>query len=141
MSVSAIAEEENKEMSRALYHVLTMSTKDRALKIIQGTEFGSGYLAWRKLRKEMQPKCQERYLGMLQQIMQLRFNEESRILEVLQDWERMLQQYEAQSEDTVSDQVKKAILVMACPENIKSCLLYTSPSPRDQRGSRMPSSA
>ena len=25
--------------------------------------------------------------------------------------------------------------------SIKSCLLYTSPSPRDQRGSRMPSSA
>ena len=24
---------------------------------------------------------------------------------------------------------------------IKTCLLYTSPSPRDQRGSRMPSSA
>ena len=26
-------------------------------------------------------------------------------------------------------------------EDFKSCLLYTSPSPRDQRGSRMPSSA
>ena len=26
-------------------------------------------------------------------------------------------------------------------ENILICLLYTSPSPRDQRGSRMPSSA
>ena len=26
-------------------------------------------------------------------------------------------------------------------EKIKTCLLYTSPSPRDQRGSRMPSSA
>ena len=25
--------------------------------------------------------------------------------------------------------------------NNKNCLLYTSPSPRDQRGSRMPSSA
>ena len=25
--------------------------------------------------------------------------------------------------------------------NIEACLLYTSPSPRDQRGSRMPSSA
>ena len=25
--------------------------------------------------------------------------------------------------------------------NSKTCLLYTSPSPRDQRGSRMPSSA
>ena len=27
------------------------------------------------------------------------------------------------------------------PPAIKACLLYTSPSPRDQRGSRMPSSA
>ena len=26
-------------------------------------------------------------------------------------------------------------------ERLESCLLYTSPSPRDQRGSRMPSSA
>ena len=26
-------------------------------------------------------------------------------------------------------------------EQVNSCLLYTSPSPRDQRGSRMPSSA
>ena len=26
-------------------------------------------------------------------------------------------------------------------ENSEGCLLYTSPSPRDQRGSRMPSSA
>ena len=27
------------------------------------------------------------------------------------------------------------------PSRVKLCLLYTSPSPRDQRGSRMPSSA
>ena len=27
------------------------------------------------------------------------------------------------------------------PKKVKACLLYTSPSPRDQRGSRMPSSA
>ena len=35
-----------------------------------------------------------------------------------------------------NDQVKKAIFSLIYP-----CLLYTSPSPRDQRGSRMPSSA
>ena len=33
--------------------------------------------------------------------------------------------------------IDKAILI----DNLKDCLLYTSPSPRDQRGSRMPSSA
>ena len=36
-------------------------------------------------------------------------------------------------------------VVMAQPDvlahNVETCLLYTSPSPRDQRGSRMPSSA
>ena len=28
-----------------------------------------------------------------------------------------------------------------CPLSVKGCLLYTSPSPRDQEASRMPSSA
>ena len=32
-------------------------------------------------------------------------------------------------------------LVLNRPRLIGGCLLYTSPSPRDQRGSRMPSSA
>ena len=30
---------------------------------------------------------------------------------------------------------------IASPGDFEACLLYTSPSPRDQRGSRMPSSA
>ena len=32
-------------------------------------------------------------------------------------------------------------LAMACDLRVAGCLLYTSPSPRDQRGARMPSSA
>ena len=35
----------------------------------------------------------------------------------------------------------KPIVMMDRPDNGLPCLLYTSPSPRDQRGSRMPSSA
>ena len=31
--------------------------------------------------------------------------------------------------------------ILVAGENFGCCLLYTSPSPRDQRGSRMPSSA
>ena len=33
------------------------------------------------------------------------------------------------------------ILGSGSPSELAACLLYTSPSPRDQRGSRMPSSA
>ena len=34
-----------------------------------------------------------------------------------------------------------SIFLFASPGLLGYCLLYTSPSPRDQRGSRMPSSA
>ena len=40
-----------------------------------------------------------------------------------------------------SDLEELARLIYEKPKLIKPCLLYTSPSPRDQRGSRMPSSA
>ena len=36
---------------------------------------------------------------------------------------------------------KKLISFLPLYKKFNSCLLYTSPSPRDQRGSRMPSSA
>ena len=35
----------------------------------------------------------------------------------------------------------ESIMINCNPETVSTCLLYTSPSPRDQRGSRMPSSA
>ena len=45
----------------------------------------------------------------------------------------------SQLESLVKDKVKSILCLGDGWENI--CLLYTSPSPRDQRGSRMPSSA
>ena len=39
-------------------------------------------------------------------------------------------------------QLNVSNMTVALPqEKVTNCLLYTSPSPRDQRGSRMPSSA
>ena len=37
--------------------------------------------------------------------------------------------------------IMPGVLVIEAMAQTASCLLYTSPSPRDQRGSRMPSSA
>ena len=39
----------------------------------------------------------------------------------------------------IKGELSREVLLVA--EENKNCLLYTSPSPRDQRGSRMPSSA
>ena len=49
-------------------------------------------------------------------------------------WQSKMERYERVIEDKVS-------AVDALCADKESCLLYTSPSPRDQRGSRMPSSA
>ena len=51
--------------------------------------------------------------------------------------------------DDIYNLAKKTLLANGCDEEtsnilsdlIKKCLLYTSPSPRDQEASRMPSSA
>ena len=39
------------------------------------------------------------------------------------------------------EKAKQFSLADTAPQDCRICLLYTSPSPRDQRGSRMPSSA
>ena len=40
-----------------------------------------------------------------------------------------------------SELLKRSLKLTVSNAGVRSCLLYTSPSPRDQRGSRMPSSA
>ena len=41
----------------------------------------------------------------------------------------------------ISSIMGEVLLIAMTSDQISACLLYTSPSPRDQRGSRMPSSA
>ena len=48
---------------------------------------------------------------------------------------------EAKAEEITSKDQLYGVWKISKIENIYTCLLYTSPSPRDQRGSRMPSSA
>ena len=43
--------------------------------------------------------------------------------------------------DLAADGRRDPAIIAALVDRPKTCLLYTSPSPRDQRGSRMPSSA
>ena len=60
-----------------------------------------------------------------------------------------LQQQNIPGYDALEPELLQAILEeggklaseVLAPLNASGCLLYTSPSPRDQRGSRMPSSA
>ena len=48
---------------------------------------------------------------------------------------------EAKVLDSVSNELIRIKEILQEDQEVLSCLLYTSPSPRDQRGSRMPCSA
>ena len=48
---------------------------------------------------------------------------------------------EVHLEDFSDEPIPEENLELARKYGVTACLLYTSPSPRDQRGSRMPSSA
>ena len=54
------------------------------------------------------------------------------------DWQAVYYYYDKWKK---RGQFEKINLTLNILERIQNCLLYTSPSPRDQRGSRMPSSA
>ena len=61
--------------------------------------------------------------------------------EELNCFEEALKHFGTRVEVITAMEMSRRITAEDAYQMIKDCLLYTSPSPRDQRGSRMPSSA
>jgi hypothetical protein len=106
---------QHEQLSSTLYHVLSMTTKGEALRIAQSIDEGAGYMAWWKLRMEMEPRVQTRMLGILTS-----FTEESRILDDLAEWEKKTRVYEEQSKEMMTDNMKKAVIMQALPNEVKN---------------------
>ena len=75
----------------------------------------------------------------------LPLNKEDEETEIIPDYKRIsintTSELESRNEDIALNNTDTTTTEHAKKGNNKICLLYTSPSPRDQRGSRMPSSA
>ena len=72
-------------------------------------------------------------------------DQQSTIAEIVAIGEQM-KEYESQTSDprlrfSCGLEFTRSLMIQRKFEDAWTCLLYTSPSPRDQRGSRMPSSA
>ena len=59
-------------------------------------------------------------------------------LNLTQEWDKVFPKSDKVDHKKVTFHNRYGIILAA---DMYTCLLYTSPSPRDQRGSRMPSSA
>ena len=99
-----------------------MTTRDKALRCVQAVEDSNGYLAWHRLKAELVPLIQSRFLGMLQSLLQVSFKSEESVLDLLSDWERQVKLYEDQSGEPLTDSVKKAVVLAGLPEAIRGHL-------------------
>ena len=111
---------DHEQLSTTLYRVLSMTTKGKALRIVQSIDEGAGYMAWWKLRMEMEPRVQTRMLGILTSLLSVRFTEESRILDDLAEWEKKTRVYEEQSKEMMTDNMQKAVIMQALPNEVKN---------------------
>ena len=105
-------------------------------KPLTGTE-GWGKVAWKFLRNPIEAFGPFAYNQPIVSVPSF-----GKKLHVITDPEGMLTVLTHEAEKFTKTAVDARILGPATKEGLLSvCLLYTSPSPRDQRGSRMPSSA
>ena len=79
---------EHTQLSMTLYHVLSMTTKGKALRIVQSVDEGNGYWAWWKLRMELESQVETRMLGILTNLLAVKFQDEARLLDDLAEWEK-----------------------------------------------------
>ena len=112
------------QVAGTLHHCLTMLCRDRALRVVQATEAGNGVFTWRRLRDEIQPRIESRYLGMIRRIASWTSTAErdSEVLAEVQEWEREKLEYEAQSNERLPDSIVKAVLVQGLPARIRDRL-------------------
>ena len=101
--------EPQKRRARQLAFMLTMHTKDRALHMITKLSGPANeFEIWRRFLEEWEPAHRGRYRAMLMQLLQFPFTGDRG--QALEEWERLVRQYEAQSSDTLQDTIKAAIL-------------------------------
>ena len=70
-----------------------------------------------------------------------RFVQERVTQQFLERIQQLIKQIGGDASKSISIDVGSQPAYAEPPVDVDTCLLYTSPSPRDQRGSRMPSSA
>ena len=113
---------DHKRLSTSLHHILTMTTKGKALRVVQQADPGNGYLAWWRLRTEMVPQVRSRLLGVLQTLLSVRFESKDRLLVELNEWERNVILFEQQSGEEISGNIKRAVLQQSLPADLRQAL-------------------
>jgi hypothetical protein len=103
-------------ISKQLYYVLVMLTKDRALDKVQSVGTGEGAKAWREMHLQWEPRTKTRLTGMLVQILTKKFGGD--IQNGIESWERLIREFESQSEYKLPDFILCGIVLAGIEDHV-----------------------
>ena len=109
------------ENARKMFYALTMLLQGPPLLLLKRVERGNGFEAWRQLVERYEGANASRLHHMLQSIMRPKaFPLDSGGFEVaLNEWEHLVQRWEALANDILNDAVKRQILLDMAPAGIR----------------------
>ena len=100
--------EGQRRLSTQLFYVLALTCRGKALQVVRRVPEGFGFEAWKQLCREFEPRLPSRFQGMLQALLA-----PSRVddpVQTFHQWESRVKDYEEQSGDKVSENIKLAVL-------------------------------
>jgi len=124
-----------------LYFILSQLCKGRSRRIIKKEDkTKNGLEAWRLLMSRYEPKDVEagnRYTAMYMEILNPEFSLElTEIEDSILDWENLIDEYERETEDNVSDMTMKSVLTQNAPKEMQTHLSTNAASLTTYRDTR-----
>jgi hypothetical protein len=112
------------ELARVLYAILVSVVQNKALSILMNTEKGNGLQAWRRLKREYEPKLPGRHATMLAGLIAPAWSSLTvpQFRQKFLEWEVAVSRYETQSDEQLSDSLKVAVLNRHSPQDVRTAL-------------------
>ena len=97
------------EMSTQLYYTLVMLLRGRPLDVCHNSGNGEGFETYRKLYSDFKPRVASRFAGTLTSLLATKFS--SDIEQELEQFEKMVRRYDAETGKALDDTLKLGIII------------------------------
>lgn len=126
--------EQAEAQAQFMYHMLLRLCKGKAKIVARKVEIGNGFVLWRALHEEYEPKKVGRHQSMLQGLVSPteweKMNKDQFEIAFL-EWETAVDAYEKQTQKEFGDDQKCAVVCRWVPDIVKGTLMLAAPEVRE----------
>ena len=120
-------DDEWRQMAQSLFYQLTMYTEGTPLGIIRKVSNQDGFEAYRRLSSQYDPQNMGSILSRLMRVLEFDFGGEAEFLDNMAKFEISIEEYEKLANETLSDNIRTAVLIARAPEALRNHVLLAIP--------------